>query len=787
MSRIDLKTASHDEVVLFVKRQNKHIRELEALLDKLETRHKEYKAQLREYSQKLEESNSLSHLSGDERLKHQIQALQIERDALAAELQEKQAHGAPSEPTSPVASTSALTAPNVSKAELDRLHEALEAAKAKLDASSSSSVALEQRLQRTINTQQSEISKQVELVSQLTTACDALKARLSHVSAQHATKLQSLTSEQESKLQTLNSTIVQLQRELSKEKEVPTSTAADDQVEAPNSNSAPIAVSSPSEAPEVAPSPDVASQQPSEDAVKEIESLRRQIEELKKANDALQTSPLTSTAPPTAMPTPVAPVEDKKDDRAEQIQKLEEKLTSKQALLVKAHKHLGELTAQLADTNLRAQQLASEKLRLETASASVAELRLRNSELEASLEEARGEFERYRIKVAVAENEKLEAGRISSDGSPAPSPAPTGSEVPTGLQDKIDELTSEIEKLRFANEQLRSESEVTNGELTSLRAKHQTAVSHLRHYKDKETSREASSDKRLKEREVLEEKHKTQLAEISTKFEEQAAASTAQYSRLRVKADDVIKQRDAEISSLKDMIEVLKIQVSQSEPKRVTGPVSRATDFSTEATRRRTSTDSTGSPTRRRGRQGEDAFGAETSSRTGSLTFDTPSVPHSAETTPRDDQNPPIQVVINRMNALQDQVSELEQLLALSREQEQFLKLELRKYDHSAPSAASSAGSSSSSRPATPSNPIRNFEMISASDYSVLRNLLKNMLESGETPNMMVFADLLRFSQEEVVQIQTRANANTGAARVASAVENGMSALWNAFGSPQRR
>ena len=732
-------------------------------MDKLEARHKEYKAQLREHVQKLEESRSLSHLTGDERLKHQIQALQIERDALAAELQEKQTHSTPSESTSPTASTSTLPTPSISKAELDRLQEALEATKAQLDASTSSSATLEQRLQHTIDAQQSEIKKQTELVTQLTTACDALKARLSHVTAQFTAKFQALDSDKESKLQTLNSTIVQLQRELSKEKE---EKSEDEQHEAPNSNATPLDASSSSEVP----SPTIAPQSPNE-ATKEIEELKMQIEELKKANEALQSSPL-QTAP-----------EPKQDDRAEQLQKLEEKLQAKQALLVKAHKHLGELTAQLADTNLRVQQLASEKSRLESASASVAELRLRNSELEASLEEARGEFERYRVKVAVAESEKLESERLSSDGTPVSSPTPTGSELPTGLQDKIDELTAEIEKLRFVNEQLRSESEVTNGELSSLRAKHQTAVSHLRHYKEKETSREASSDKRLKDREILEEKHQTQLSEMSTKYEEQAAASTAQYSRLRLKADEAIKQRDTEISSLKDMIEVLKIQVSQSEPKRSSGAVSRATEFSTESTRRHTSIDSTGSPTRRRGRQGDDAFGAESSSRSGSLTFDTPSVPHSNETTPREEQHPPIQVLLNRMNALQEQVLELEQLLALSREQEQFLKLELRKYDHSAPPSAAS----SSSRPSTPSTPLRNFEMISASDYSVLRNLLKNMLETGETPNFMVFADLLRFSQEETVQIQTRANANTGAARVASAVESGMSALWNAFGSPQRR
>lgn len=751
VTRIDLKTASHDDVVLFVKRQNKHIRELETLLDRLETRHKEYKAQLSDYAHKLEESRSLDHLQGDERLKHHIQTLQIERDALAAELQEKQHSAPPSDTTTTSPTPSSPPAPRVSNEEVEHLKKDLEAAKAKVEDTSRSSALLEKRLQATVETQKSEILKQQELVSQLNTACEALKARLTHVSSQHNTKLQAVTSEHESKLQTLNSTIVQLQHDLSKEKDVSEQT-----------NPEPIPV---------APTTDTPSTP--ESLSRELDDLKKQVEDLKKANEALQTSPLQVNPQPSP---------EEKDERAEQILKLEEKLQSKQALLVKAHKHLGELTAQLADTNLRAQQLASEKSRLESASASVAELRHRNGELQASLEEARLEFERYRVKVAAAESEKVETERSST---PASVSTPV-SDVPIGLQDKIDELNAEIDKFRLANEQMRSEGELANAELTSLRAKHQTVVSHLRHYKEKETSREISSEKRQKEREIMEERHKTQMAELLGQSETQAANSAAQLSRLRLKADEAIKQRDGEISSLRDMLEVLKIQAAQSEPKRGTAAVSRAFDVSNETSRRRTSTDSGNSPSRRRPRQGDETIPESPSSRSGSLTPDVSRGTPSFDQSPREEQQSSSQVLLTRINSLQDQVSELEQLLALSREQEQFLKLELRRYDRTTGGSLPSS-SAPQSRPTTPSASNRGFDMISPQDYAILRNLLKNMLETGEAPNMMVFADLLRFSAEELEQVRTRALGNTGAARVASAVETGMNAIWNVFGSPQRQ
>lgn len=747
-----------------MKRQNKHIKELETLLDRLESRHKEYQAQIRDYSKKLEEYRSWEHLEGDDRLKQQLQSLQIERDALAAELQEKQdkqAHNAAlNESTDSSRETSTSPTASVAIEEIDRLRAALEATKLKLDETSRSSATLQQRLKNTIESQQSELFKQQEQANQLKTACDALKARLSHVASQHASQLQSVNSEHESKLQTLNSTIVQMQHEISKEKEALAAALEEKKNRSESSTTVEQSVES------------------SENLVKEVEELRKRVEDLTKANEALQSSPL-----------PIKPVEEKKDDRVEQIQKLEEKLQSKQALLVKAHKHLGELTAQLADSNMRAQQLSSEKSRLELASASVSELRHRNAELEASLEEARLEFERYRIKVAAAESEKISSTQSEENG---PSTGATegdlsstvSSAVPIVLQDKIDELSAEIEKLRAANEHLRSEGEVTNAELTSIRAKHQTALSHLRHYKEKEASRESSSEKFGKEREALEEKHQMKLSELANQLESQAATSANQLARLRAKADDAIKQRDAEISSLKDMVEVLKIQASHSEPKRPSLPLSRATDISSEPSRRRVSTDSSGSPMKRRPRQGDETLGESSSSRSGSLSLDPAHGSSSTEHTPRDDTQAPTQALLGRIKSLQEQVSELEQLLTLSREQEQFLKLELRRNDRLVPSSGTSSGASSSSRPNTPA---ASFEMISASDYSILRNLLKNMLESGEMPNLMVFADLLKFSNEELDQIKIRAAANTGTARVASAVETGMNALWNVFGTPQRR
>lgn len=780
-----MKTASHDEVIAFVKRQNKHIRELENLLDRLETRHKEYKTQLRDYATQVQSLRSLEHIQGDDGLKQQLQALLVERDALAAELAEKQAAAAPSEPSSPSPPTSqAEETPSISKEELDRMRGALEVTKKNFSESAKSAADREERLKNTIESQQRDIAKFHEQLSQANTACEALKSRLSHVSTQHASKLQGMTAEHESKLQTLSATIAQLQRDLDISKE------AQGRLEM-----------------KIAPSSDAETNnetQGNEENTKlkeELENLKRRLEELQKERESAEKE---KTKEPSSVPVSIDVSENPLDtslvskkeaeskaalealcheseQKSKQISQLEEKLQSKHSLLVKAHKHLGELTAQLADANIRAQQLQSEKQRLELSAATLTELRQQNAKLQESLEHSHTEFEQYKAKVLAAESEKKTENTNGSETT-----STTSIETTSVIQEKLDDLNSEVSRLRDLNERLRSEKEVADSEISNLHAKTESAANQLRHYKERDASRGSSSEKHQKVVEALEEKHKAALLEISTQSDAAAANSSAQISRLRSKADEAIKQRDAEISTLKDMIEVLKLQISQT-PSSKPISVMKATEMSSETSRRRVSSDIenfTSSTHTGAKRKGTEANFSSLASQSSSSSID---AAHSDSNTIEDQSNQ-IQTLLARMGALQSQVSELEQLLALSREQEQFLKLELRRTDRTSHSTSTSSLNSSSNTPSTPSKPgtplsSATFPTISANDYVVLRNLLKAMLETSEIPNIAVFADLLRLTSEELQQVQSKAS---GTARVASVVESGVSAIWNMFGSPQR-
>jgi hypothetical protein len=139
-----------------------------------------------------------------------------------------------------------------------------------------------------------------------------------------------------------------------------------------------------------------------------------------------------------------------------------------------------------------------------------------------------------------------------------------------------------------------------------------------------------------------------------------------------------------------------------------------------------------------------------------------------------EDQPSQVQQLLGRLKSLQDQVGELEQLLALSREQEQFLKLELRRSDRS--SAPSSSGQWSASSYQQPGG-------LNANDYVLLRNVIKTMLETRQVPSLAVFSDLLKLSPEEIDHINQKAQSRNGPL---SGVSDPLSALWNVFSSPQR-
>jgi chromosome segregation ATPase len=773
VTRIDLKTASHAEVVSFVKRQNKHIQQLESLLERLELRHKEYKTQLREYADQVQALRSLEYVQGDEGLKRHIQELLAERDALAAELHsqhEKQrlaSETAALNPPNPPTPSKEID--NTSSDHIHRLTSELEAANVKIVEFQAIQEQRRAKYQSAIDSQQKEINKLNSQLNQANNACEALKSRLTLSSSQHTSQLQTITTDHSERLNTLNNTISQLQSDLEKIK-----TAQQ------KGNTSKISET---------PLPESFSAEVDESIRSERDSLKLQVQELTKelgalqsqislsastsANGTLQSAPKAEEGPQESKSDPLSsPNHDVLQENLARIKTLEDKLQAKHSLLVKAHKHLGELTAQMADANIRVEQLQQEKVRMEQNLAPLAALRDRNAQLERALDETLREFEEYKVKVALHDQEK-----VSQLGSVvvASHEAEAASSLPNAIQEKLEHMQSEIERLQLANGQLRSANEAAGVEFTQIRAKYEQAVSQLRHLKEKEASRSAASEKQQQALKALEEKHAAQVSGLQSQVDAAGLNATTQLAKLRSKADEMVKQKDAEIAMLKDTIEVLKLQISQSEPTRSHSGSLRPTETSTETSRRRAPIESAAEAISRRTRPISD-------SRTPSPSR--PSTPHheatvsSASQQLLDDQHAQIQQLLTRLKSSQEQVSELEQLLALSREQEQFLKLELRRNDL----PASSSGSTPTPNRAGGS-PLSS-EFSTSNEFFILRNILKNMLETREIPNLSVFAGLLRFTPEEIQQIQDKAD---GVTNMSGVVNNGLNAIWNVFGSPQRR
>jgi len=798
-----------------VKRQNKHIQQLETFLDQLEKRHKEYKIQLREYADQVHSLRTLEHVQGDEALKQRIQALLVERDALAAELHllqeerekyllEKQLTAAQvvkeaqERPQTQLdASTGSARPPNSGTTKEDNstltparleLESIISKLKSQLEESTSSHRTKESSLSRTIEIQQKDITFLQSQVQQMAAACEALKSRLNHSSTQHASQLQQFTSNHESKLQTLNDTISQLQHELTSLKQRSDGSAK-------------------TESTLVSSASDPSVHGDLELLVQERDSLKSQVDALLKqlksqASDdkvGAASAPNSTSVVPTIAPSLVQSVSASKEEvnmdslasphyrelaeKKETIRVLEEKLQSKQSLLVKAHKHLGELTAQLADANLRAEQVVGERARVEQLSTLVSELHARNAQLEAYLEESIQEFRQYKAKVTMQE----ENARAARESLSAPSDTrDSASDIPIVLQEKMKELQRQVEQLQNTNASLRNENEMRNSELSQLRAKHDSTAAQLRHLKEKDVSRATLLEKHQAELKSQEERLNGRILALQTQLDASSSTSNSQLAKLRNKADDTIQQKDTEIAMLKDTIEVLKVQLSQPEPKRPSSAASRVTESSIETSRRRVAGDQS-MATPKAGVRASEALPERTPSPSSRMRHDAPSS-SAIDSKMVEDQSAQIQTLLGRLKSLQDQVSELEQLLALSREQEQFLKLELRRSDRSASPSFAVLSSSSPSTPTrgVPSGSAVQGEFASPNDFVIIRSIIKNMLERREIPNVAVFADILRFTPEEMEGIAGRAKEASGAATVANAVGNGINALWSVFGSPQR-
>lgn len=769
--RIDLKTASTDEIIGFVKRQNKHIRQVEELLERYEARHKEYKQQLKEYADQVQSLRTLEHVQGDEALKQRIQALLVERDALAAEMQ------ALSESQHRQSQQTKET-PSISEEDYQRLKAALTTKETNLAQLLAERNELEQRLTGLLQRQKEEINTLTTSLSSLQTqatqsnrAVEALKARLAAVASEHSVQLQRTTSEHQTQVTALQTKLQTLQEEISTKNAL----AAHVSESAPPTENA-----------------DIAALTSERDTLKtQIDSLSKELETLRARTtgvDSTSTPPSEPTPSPSRTPTDSTrtsldvPAEATQPanqaefaEKTERIKTLEDKLQAKQQLLVKAHKHLGDLTAQLADAKLKADKALAERdmlntqlknlmARLESTTLATTESATRIQQLEGQLEEMSQDFQQYKLKVAFqAQNTQTAENSTSTTSS--------SSEVPLVLQQMVTHLTERVQQLESANALILETSQRESLELSSLQAKHDAALARMRQLKEKDAARTTESEKQQSDLKTAEDKHKARILDLEAQIDAVGASHAQQMIKLRKQADESVKQKELEIAMLKDTIEVLKIQAQQAADSKRAAAVVPRSDSATDPTQRLSSRVDAGSPTRRRIRTSASEEKGPSSLLSSVVGSDSGNVPAISG---RDDQATQTQQLLTRVNALQDQVGELEQLLALSREQEQFLKLELRRHDRTTAAAAPTANGSSS----TP---------YVASDISVLRNVVKKMLETNEIPSLHVFADLLRFSPEEITYLQQKIQANAQASStVASAVGSGINALWNVFGTPQR-